>query len=106
MEALENVKVGDKLIVRTSYNECIETVERITATLVITKYHRFNKKRGEALGGDAWTHIWATPASTKDVERIKKVIKRRNLVTKCENIKFKNLTDAQLEDILKIANKV
>ena len=106
METLENVKVGDKLIVRTSYNECIETVERITATLVITKYHRFNKHRGNALGSDAWTHIWAKPASAKDVERITKATKRRNLVTKCENIKFNNLTDAQLENILKIANDV
>lgn len=105
MGTLENVKVGDKLIVRTAYDEYLETVERITATLVITKFHRFIKKSGKAQGSVTWSSIWATPATEQDTERISNVVKRRNLITKCENIKFKNLNNTQLEEILKIANK-
>lgn len=104
METLDNAKVGDKLIVRTSYDECIETVERVTATLVITKLHRFIKKNGRMQGCDTWHSYYATLATPKDEERISKAVKRRNLVYKCENIQFKNLTDSQLEEILKIAN--
>lgn len=42
---LENVKVGDKLIVHAQFFKEVEVVERTTATLVITKYHRFNYRR-------------------------------------------------------------
>lgn len=104
METLEKVKVGDKLIVRTYYEEYVETVERITATLVITKFHRFIKKSGKAQGRGTWTFIWATPASDKDAERISNAVKRRKLIRECESIKFGDLSDAQLEEILKIAN--
>lgn len=103
-ESLENVKVGDKLLVRTSYEEYIETVERITATLVITKLHRYIKKSGKGQGSSAWSFIWAAPASDKDVERISNAVKRRKLIRKCESIKFSDLSDAQLEEFLKIVN--
>ena len=101
MTSLENVKVGDVLAVSDNTSEYLETVERITATLVITKIHRFNKKSGFSQGHSLWNKWFARPATDEDIAKDK----HKRLVRKCENIDFKSLTDTQLEDILKIANK-
>lgn len=45
MNKLENVKVGDKLLVSNQYGERIETIVRVTNTLVITRCsNRYRKK--------------------------------------------------------------
>lgn len=98
---LENVKVGDKLSVYTNQAKDIETVERLTATLVITKLHRFRKDNGYAQGSGGWTIIRAIPATEKDVAEAR----HRQLIRKCEDIDFKRLTSSQLEEILKIVNQ-
>lgn len=106
MNSLENVKVGDKLLVLFPYDvKGIETVERITATLVITKHHRFIKKSGKAQGSDSWSYAYAKLATPEDTERISREVKHNGLVRKCENINFKTLSDSQLEQILEIVNK-
>lgn len=101
---LTNVKVGDRLIVHTRYNQYIETVQRITATLVITKTHRFRKTDGIAPGSDSWQILYACVATPEKIEAYNKKVKRKNLITDCENIKFPELSDTQLEKILEIAN--
>lgn len=71
MNSLDNVKVGDKLLVLFPHDvKGIETVERITATLVITKHHRFIKKSGKAQGSDGWTYTYAKLATPEDAEMI------------------------------------
>lgn len=105
MASLDNVKVGDKLKVRTQYAESVETVERITATLVITKYHRFIKNSGKSQGSDSWAYVWAEPATPEDVERICKAVRRNKLIRACESIKFSGLLEKQMEMILEIANQ-
>lgn len=100
MGNLENVKVGDLLLVlgNLSY-ESLEVVIRITDTLVITKYRRFKKKNGLALGSDTWNRIYARPANDKDIAMI---VRKKN-IRKCKEIKFESLTDSQLQEILNIA---
>lgn len=105
METLENVKVGDKLLVRTRYGEDIETVERITPTLVVTKTRRFRKIDGNESGSSAWFYTFAKPATEEDVERIRENKKRNILAAKCNGIRFETLSVSQLEGILEIAGK-
>lgn len=105
VSTLANVRVGDKLIVHTRYNQFIETVERITATLVITKTHRFRKSDGAAPGSDSWNILCACEATPEKLEAYNKKVKRKNLIKDCENIKFPDLSDTQLEKILEIANQ-
>lgn len=106
MNSLENAKVGDKLLVLFPYNvKGIETVERITATLVITKYHKFIKKTGKAQGSDSWSYTYAKLATPEDAENISREVESKNLIRKCENIKFNTLSYSQLEQILEIANQ-
>lgn len=105
MSNLENAKVGDKLYVSRPHSKsAIETVERITPTLVITKSHRFVKKTGYAQGNSAWYFATARLATPADVERVRRESRRNELVTQCASINFHNLSVTQLEQILEIAN--
>lgn len=102
MYNLENVRVGDKLFIENRNFNGIVTVERITATLVITKLYRFNKKTGKAQGYDSWSSVWARPATADDTAQVY----RKKLIRKCEDLSFESLTVEQIENILKIANKL
>lgn len=103
METLENVKVGDKLLTSHNYGESIEIVERITETLVITKYYRYGKKDGYAKGMDRYSYRKAKPATPEDIQRIADKAYREHLVNTCKNIKFSQLTKSQLEAIVMIS---
>lgn len=106
MNSLENAKVGDKLLVRYANGiKGIATVERVTQLYVITKNHRFVKRTGEVSGCDPWSCTFAQIATSEDIERVNREVKRKELVRKCQDIKFNTLSDSQLEQILEIANK-
>lgn len=102
---LENVKVGDKLIVTNHYGDRIDTVERITSTLVITKIHRFRKTDGYESGQSAYACglSRARLATDEEVNRVNEKTRRNMLSAKCKGIRFERLTIQQLESILKIA---
>lgn len=57
-----NKVTGQKVVFTSgsySHNElCLEVV-RETATMIITKFHRFNKNTGQIVG-DKWTRMWLT----------------------------------------------
>lgn len=99
MNELENVKVGDKLLVRNNvYWEDIEIVERVTKTLVITKRHRFRIKDGFSVSPNQWINVYAKPATPEDIERN---IRREN-IRFCKETDYDKLTDSQLERIINI----
>lgn len=101
MNSLENVKVGDKLFISNGMVECLETVERLTQTLVVTKHYRFAKNSGKLHGSVYWNALYARLATVEDVA----MVRRKQMIKKCANIDFSLLTSAQLEQILEIANK-
>ncbi len=104
MNELENVKVGDKLLVRNRYGEDIEIVKRVTKTLVITEHHRYRIKDGRGFPIDSWIFTHAHPASIENIERITKADIRRKNIQTCKNIDYDKLTDSQLERIISIIN--
>lgn len=100
MNELENVKVGDKLLVRNRCWEDIEIVEKVTKTLVITKRHRFRIRDGYSIPMGKWINTYAKPATLEDIERN---IRRKNIQF-CKETDYDNLTDSQLERIIDIIN--
>lgn len=104
MSELKNVKVGDKLLVRNRYVEVIETVERITKTLVFTRYRKYRIKDGYSMSSDKWNHIHADIATQEDINRIIKANTRRKNIKICRDMDYDKLTDSQLERIIKIIN--
>lgn len=101
MNSLENVKVGDTLFVSNGTVEYLEQVTRLTKTLVITKMHRFNRGSGKLCGSEYWNVLYARIATDEDIA----MIRRKKMISKCNNIDFSLLTSAQLEYILEIVNK-
>ena len=104
MNSLENVKVGDTLLVQSRWRRELVTVERLTATLVIAGGQRFKKATGYQVNSDTWNSVYATIATDADVKAINREIKRRTMLTLCKNISFHDLSDTQLEQILEISN--
>lgn len=100
MNELENVKVGDKLIVRNNFEEKIETVVKVTKTLAITQYHKFRIKDGFPQPRNSWRFTYAKPATPEDIERN---IRRENIQF-CKDTNYDKLTDNQLERIIDIIN--
>ena len=101
MNSLENEKVGDTLLVSNGMSEYLEKVTRLTNTLVIAKAHRFSKKNGKQCGSDGLWDVWyARIATDEDVA----MIRRKQMISECNNIDFSLLTSAQLEQILEIVN--
>lgn len=102
MKELENVKVGDRLLVRNSYGEGIETVERITKTLVFTRYRAYRIKDGYSKSSDKWNLIHADIATQEDINRIMEANTRRKNIKICRDMDYDKLTDSQLERIINI----
>lgn len=107
MNNLENVKVGDKLLVvqgGVHNNYFIEVVERITKTQVITERerHRFNKLTGRAVGYDHWNGVTARIATTEDIERVRRQDQRRFILARIRQTQFHVLSDDKLERIYNI----
>lgn len=78
-------------------------MERITPTLVVTKKHRFRKIDGYESCSGGWIRTSAKPATEEEVKRVNEENRRISLASKCNGIRFENLSLAQLEEILKIA---
>lgn len=80
---LDNVKVGDKLFVSDGMIECLETVERLTQTVVITKHHRFAKNSGKQQGSVYWNTFYARLATDEDIAmaRREQIIKSAEILT-------------------------
>lgn len=102
MNELENVKVGDKLLVHNRYGEDIEIVRKVTKTLVVTKYHRFRIRDGYSIPTDKWINTYAKPATPDYIERIAKIKIRVRNIQICKDTDYYKLTDSQLERIIDI----
>lgn len=103
MSNLENVKVGDKLFVSRQYTQSIEVVIKVTKLHVLTDSHKF-RKNGYLVRDDGLVRTYARPATEADILEIKRLARRMNMLSKCRDIKFENLQDFQLEQILEIIN--
>ncbi len=105
MAELDNVKVGDKLFVCNNHVKGIEIVERLTKTLVITKFHRFVKNTGLLYGCD-WNIMYARPASEQDELNIKEEKRRAELVRAFKHINYEGFSTPQLESIISFIKKI
>lgn len=105
MSSLENVKVGDKLLMTSQWNQSLLTVEKVQKNFVIANSYKFRKSDGSLVSSDSWTFANAKIATKKDLESFRKAVKRSKMIGQCRDIRFEKLSDTQLEQILEIANK-
>lgn len=99
MDNLENVKVGDLLILRRGfghYSTRLEKVERITKTgLVVTQTGYFNRS-GRLRGEQGYERTTAWPASQDDIEGVNRDLCIREL----KNFTWEKLSAQKIKAIM------
>ena len=106
MNELENIKVGDKVIVGRGYvSDLICNVERITKTQIIVNGRRFSKKNGRLVGGDVWSCDRLTIATDEKIEKLKRDKRRRTLKLYLQSVNWDVLSIESLTSISELVKK-
>jgi hypothetical protein len=85
---LQSLKPGDEVIVsgsRPGSVECVRKVERITKTLIIVGRTRFNRERGQTVGG-GWHHCYLDEATPGAMRQLEHDALRRSLIYKLQDV--------------------
>ena len=72
-ESLENVKVGDVVILHVSpYRATVNKVGKVTATMIYVGNERYRKKDGNLVGAGPWDLRWITIPKEGEIEEMKR----------------------------------
>lgn len=105
MKWLNELKVGDPVVVSNRNNTWVDVVDRLTKTQVITKRNRykFKKSNSKLVGGAGWDVLGIEEATEKRILEIVEQEKRRELLYQIEdNTIFTELSTEKLEHIVMI----
>lgn len=105
MENFEDIKVGDKVIVTNGRIERVETVKRLTNTLVFVGYKGFRKKDGCEYGGRPFETMRLCKATPEAIAEIEKEMKRNDILDKLARFHWGILDDETLEKVYELINK-
>ena len=106
MSELEDLKVGDKVIVGGAYSYCrIRQVEKVTKKHIVVEGNKFSKEFGWIDGCSSYTSDHIRPASEEDIRRVKEETEKRNIVNYLTKIHFKELSYEALVAIRDIVEK-
>lgn len=107
MNELENVKVGDFVVLIGSYahDGCLRKVERVTKSQIIVNKRRYRKNDGRIVGGGGWSYCYIRPATENDIERINKVRHKNKLLAFIKNVTWYNLSLESLQTIYDVVKK-
>lgn len=107
MNELENVKVGDFVVLRGSYahDDCLRKVERVTKSQIIVNKRRYRKNDGRIVGGGGWSYCYIRPATENDIERINKVRHKNKLLAFIRKADLDNLSLESLQTICDVMKK-
>ena len=106
MSELENLKVGDKVIVGGVYiHNRISQVERVTKKYIVVEGNKFSKEFGWIDGCSSYTSDHIRPASEEDIKRVEEETEKRNIVNYLTKIHFKELSYEALVAIRDIVEK-
>lgn len=103
-----NVKVGDKVLVKTIVSEYLATVVKITPTRRIktdrtgnTQYDNY----GQQMGGDMWRRTSISVPTEEDYKRLKNDTTIRKALDLMRNCTLANTNVEQAEQIISILKK-
>ena len=106
MSELENLKVGDKVIVGGVYiHNRISQVERVTKKYIVVESVKYNKTFGWVAGCSSYSANHIRPASEEDIRRVEEETEKRNIVNYLTKIHFKELSYEALVAIRDMVEK-
>jgi hypothetical protein len=101
-ESLENVKVGDVVIIHKSHHRKVGKVTKVTATLIHTDNCRYRKKDGNIVGFGPWDLQWITIPEEGEVEQIRQIEFRCRVVEKLRSISIHSVSYTQAVKIKEV----
>lgn len=102
MEALENLKAGDSVILHRTYDAVIARVVRTTKTQIEVNGHKYRKSDGRMVGGSGWSTSCIQPYTEEKANEIARTQKHNNMRRYIVNYEWKYLSDEKLEQIYNI----
>ena len=106
MSELEDLKVGDKVIVGGAYSYCrIRQVEKVTKKHIVVEGNKFSKEFGWIDGCSSYTSDHIRPATEEDIRRVKEDEEKRGIIKWLENTIFEKLSYETLVAIRDIVEK-
>lgn len=106
MKELENLKVGDKVIVGGAfiYNR-ISQVEKVTKKYIIVEGSKYSKAFGWVVGCSSYSSNHIRPATEEDIRRVEEEVEKRGIIKWLRNTIFEKLSFAALVAIRDIVEK-
>lgn len=105
MNDLENIKVGDLVVMHVSYSDNhLMKVERVTKSQIVIGGTHYWKKDGLLVGGGYWSG-YIRRATEKDIEFFYQVEKKKELLTFIRNVAWCNLSLDSLQTICDVVKK-
>ena len=106
MSELEDLKVGDKVIVGGYYTHTrIRQVEKVTKKHIVVEGNKFSKEFGWIDGCSSYTSDHIRPASEEDIRRVEEETEKRNIVNYLTIANFEKLSFTTLVAIRDIVEK-
>lgn len=106
MENLEDIKVGDKVILyRKFQNNVVSEVERLTKNYVIVDGRKFRKKDGFEPGNVGFYSSSISRATEEMIAKVEEENMRDLLISKISHYPFSKLSTEELEEVYKLINK-
>lgn len=101
-ESLENVKVGDVVIIHRGHHRVVGKVRKVTATMIHVGNERYRKKDGNIVGFGPWDLHWITIPEEGEVEQIRQIEFRGRVVEKLHSISIHSVSYTQAVKIKEV----
>lgn len=105
MENLEDIKVGDKVILISRYSKKVCKVDRLTKTQIVVDGDKFRKLYGFSVGYRGWYSSVIRKASPEEIAKIEEINKRDMLIKKIKGYPLDKLSTEELEKVYELINK-
>ena len=106
MKELEDLNVGDKVIVGGAYSYCrIRQVEKVTKKHIIVEGSKYSKAFGWVVGCSGYSSNHIRPATEEDIKRVEEETEKRGIVKWLRNIRLEKFSYETLVAIRDIVEK-
>lgn len=101
-KSLENVKVGDVVVIHKSHHRGVGKVTKVTATQIHVGNCRYRKKDGNVVGFGPWDLHWITIPEEREIEQIRQIEFRGRVVEKLRSISINSVSYTQAVKIKEV----
>ena len=105
MNELENLKVGDVVIVSGVFADKLSKVMRVTKAQILVDNRHYWKKDGRIVGRSGFCCGRIKPATDEDIERINKREQKEELIAFIRKVAWCNLSLESLQAICDVVKK-